>query len=208
MSWRSIFLLTVVLFILFIVIGAVLACAAVASLGSGAVSDNNGGGGGDYSGNCTATGVAYVAQPHYEGLRKQFGEPGPSGAGKHQKEVSLLGGTVQVHEKIAPCVEAVERERKAQGINYPITSGIGAYRYPDGQIGHDSFHEYGAAIDVNPETNPYCNGGSVVGNAAYCDNPEIPMELVKIFRKYGFYWGGDYTSLKDWMHFEWHGEKP
>lgn len=163
---------------------------------------------GDFSGDCTATGVAYVSQPGEAGLTKQFGAAGDAGAGKQQTMVSLLGGTVQVHKKIAPCVEAVERERKAAGINYPITSGIGGYRSSDGQIGNASFHVYGAAIDVNPETNPYCNGGSVVGNPAYCGNPEIPMSLVKIFRKYGFYWGGDYTSLKDYMHFEWHGEKP
>lgn len=163
---------------------------------------------GDFSGNCPAVGLAYIAQPGESGLTKQFGKPGPAGAGKHLKTVSLLGGSVQVHEKIAACVEAVEKERKAVGLNYPIKSGIGAYRYPDGQMGHDSYHEYGAAIDINPETNPYCNGGTVVGNPAYCNNPEMPQELVKIFRKYGFYWGGDYNSLKDWMHFEWHGEKP
>lgn len=162
------------------------------------------------TGECKSTRLAYTTPYGEPELTKVFGPPGESGAGGRQKTVTLLGGSVQVHEKVAPCLESVEKARKAKGINYeqsPAKGGIGGYRATDGQIGNDSYHVYGAAIDINSETNPYCNGGSVVGNPDYCDNPEIPMELVKIFKDHGFYWGGDYNSLKDYMHFEWHGEK-
>ena len=193
----------------------------LANVISSAVSDNStassSGSGGDcgdsgdssqYSGECKANRIAFIEQPGQSGLTKLFGGPGPGGSGGKQKSVKLLDETVQVHEKVAPCVEAVERERKAKGVNYKVTSGIGGYRYPDGQLGSDSFHEYGAAIDINPETNPYCGNGQVVGNAAYCSKPDMPKELVKIFKSHGFYWGGDFRSVKDYMHFEWHGERP
>lgn len=184
------------------------------STGGGATAtqncDDSGGGGSVVSGECKANRLAYTTPYHEAELTQVFGRPGEGGAGQHLKTVQVLGGSVQVHEKLAPCLESVEQNRKAKGIDYvqsPSKGGIGGYRATDGQIGNDSYHVYGAAIDVNSETNPYCNGGTVVGNPDYCDNPEIPMELVKVFRDHGFYWGGDYNSLKDYMHFEWHGEK-
>lgn len=172
--------------------------------------DCEGGGETPVSGDCKASRIAYTTPYGESQLTQVFGAPGEAGAGQKLKDVQIMAGSVQVHEKLAPCLESVEAARKSKNIDYvssPEKGGIGGYRATDGQIGNDSYHVYGAAIDINPETNPYCNGSSVVGDPAYCDNPEIPMELVKIFRDHGFYWGGDYNSLKDYMHFEWHGEK-
>ena len=53
-----------------------------------------------------------------------------------------------------------------------------------------SRHAWGIAIDVNPSTNQY--GAS----------PVLPLAVVEVFRRWGFSWGGTW-STPDGMHFEW-----
>jgi hypothetical protein len=53
-----------------------------------------------------------------------------------------------------------------------------------------SRHAWGIAIDVNPSSNPY---GST---------PLLPLAVVEVFRRWGFSWGGTW-STPDGMHFEW-----
>ena len=76
-----------------------------------------------------------------------------------------------------------------------------------------SYHQLGRAIDINPLVNPYVrfSDGSVLPTTAhkYLDRTldEKGMilpdsECVQIFKKYGWTWGGDWTSLKDYQHFE------
>jgi len=45
--------------------------------------------------------------------------------------------------------------------------------------------------DYQPGVNPY----AILGDSS----------VVKIFKKYGWTWGGDWTSVKDYMHFQWYG---
>lgn len=54
-----------------------------------------------------------------------------------------------------------------------------------------SMHAYGAAIDFDAEHNPL---GATHGR--------MPTEVVAIFKREGWRWGGDYSGRKDWMHFE------
>ena len=76
-----------------------------------------------------------------------------------------------------------------------------------------SYHQLGRAIDINPLVNPYIrfSDGEVLPTTAhkYLDRTlnEKGMllagsECVKIFKKYGWTWGGDWTSVKDYQHFE------
>lgn len=75
-----------------------------------------------------------------------------------------------------------------------------------------SKHGLGMAIDINTLQNPYVdNDGNVTPPSAgeYADrsNKKPHMidsedEAVKIFKKYGFTWGGDWSSIKDYQHFE------
>lgn len=79
-----------------------------------------------------------------------------------------------------------------------------------------SKHALGLAIDVNPLYNPYVkmktDGTLIVSpeeGRPYADrNSEIPYKidendlLYKEFVKHGFEWGGSWTSLKDYQHFE------
>ena len=70
-----------------------------------------------------------------------------------------------------------------------------------------SKHASGLAIDINPKLNPYIkNGTSVPANCIYdttkAGTISANSELVKEFKKKGWKWGGDWTSLKDYQHFE------
>ncbi len=73
-----------------------------------------------------------------------------------------------------------------------------------------SQHAYGLAVDVNPFQNPYHKGQVVLPelSTAYLDRaqarpgmvqPGVPA--VRAFAAIGWKWGGDYRSLKDYMHF-------
>lgn len=62
-----------------------------------------------------------------------------------------------------------------------------------------SLHAYGIAADINARTNPY-------GKRLITDMPKAMITAVKAIRTTGghpvFRWGGDYSSIKDAMHYE------
>ncbi len=82
-----------------------------------------------------------------------------------------------------------------------------------------SNHSFGFAIDVNWSNNPNCkktmscyttekfssdmcaNYNATTGTDA-CDYPDW---LINAFKNEGFMWGGDWSSVKDYMHYEWTG---
>lgn len=81
-----------------------------------------------------------------------------------------------------------------------------------------SKHAMGFAIDINPRINPYINSGGKLSPAnakAYrCRSRKkckgkyasymigANSKITKIFKKYGFRWGGDWKYSKDYQHFE------
>jgi hypothetical protein len=74
-----------------------------------------------------------------------------------------------------------------------------------------SNHSYGRAIDINTIENPYVKGKTVLppAGADFLDRTNVrPGMIVRgdvattAFAAEGFGWGGDYTSLKDYQHFE------
>lgn len=78
-----------------------------------------------------------------------------------------------------------------------------------------SKHAIGMAIDINPLYNPYyklSNGKETIQPATgkpYLDREaEFPYKIIKgdichrLFTTNGFKWGGSWTSLKDYQHFE------
>ena len=77
--------------------------------------------------------------------------------------------------------------------------------------GSVSQHSYGWAVDINPLQNPYVRGdGSVLRKAAkpYRDRSRHRRGMihagdivVRSFERIGWEWGGDWTTLKDYMHF-------
>ena len=77
-----------------------------------------------------------------------------------------------------------------------------------------SLHALGMAVDINTLYNPYVrtkNGKQIIqplNGKPYCDrsktfdykiNPND--DCCKIFKKYGFLWGGDWGPYKDYQHF-------
>jgi hypothetical protein len=82
--------------------------------------------------------------------------------------------------------------------------------------GHTSWsqHAYGQAVDVNPFQNPYHKGTVVLPELAtsYLDRGNVRPGMilahgpvVKAFAAIGWKWGGDYHSLRDFMHFSANG---
>jgi hypothetical protein len=77
-----------------------------------------------------------------------------------------------------------------------------------------SQHAYGLAVDVNPFQNPYHKGEVVLPELAtsYLDRGDVRVGMilpdgpvVRAFASVGWQWGGDYRSLKDFMHFSANG---
>lgn len=73
-----------------------------------------------------------------------------------------------------------------------------------------SMHAYGLAVDINPFHNPYRKGDLVLPElASYyldrdLDRPGMIVEgdiTVTAFDEIGWFWGGRWNSLFDWMHF-------
>ncbi|PHX73287.1 MAG: hypothetical protein CK521_00140 [Acidimicrobium sp.] len=71
---------------------------------------------------------------------------------------------------------------------------VGRYNRLAGNFGAPSRHAWGMAIDINTDTNP--QGGV----------PQMNCAIVRIFRKWGFAWGGNFWPA-DGMHFEYVGER-
>lgn len=73
-----------------------------------------------------------------------------------------------------------------------------------------SKHATGAAIDINPLQNPYvsaktttpatANVNKTKGRIRVSDEPG--KKAIAIFAKYGWTWGGNWKTLKDYMHFQ------
>lgn len=70
-----------------------------------------------------------------------------------------------------------------------------------------SAHSYGIAIDINVDNSTYWlwanKGKSETDQITYSN--KIPMEIVKVFEKHGFIWGGRWYHY-DTMHFEYRPE--
>ncbi|MCP2328778.1 hypothetical protein HDA40_007285 [Hamadaea flava] len=73
-----------------------------------------------------------------------------------------------------------------------------------------SQHAYGLAVDLNPFQNPYHKGEIILPElaTAYLDRADARpgmvqphTQAVRAFAAIGWKWGGDYRSLKDYMHF-------
>ncbi len=107
------------------------------------------------------------------------------------------------HRAVVGDLRAALAEMAAAGLGGAIDVGntntyggcYGGARFSrvSGQIGFLSRHSYGQAIDMN-----------TVSNCLGCV-PKMSCDVVRIFRKHGFAWGGNFRT-PDGMHFEWVGE--
>ena len=158
----------------------------------------------------TPTGECPVTKPIYGefGNGKQLRQAeleslyGKGGADAETNLVSVdfLGKSLRIHKKVAPCLQAVVDDIKKKNINYTIKT-IGGWRIDKGGGNvavQDGYHYYGAALDINAADNGFYQGG---GSHPH----DIPQEYVDIFHAHGWSWGGNWDSVKDYMHFEFNG---
>ena len=161
------------------------------------------------SANCSATTPVYGSggngkQLSRDDLISVYGGPSPDDIKSQLISVDFLGKKVQVHKLVAGCLTAVANEIKNNNVSYTIRA-IGGYRYDSNNgssnIGEKSYHTYGVAVDINPDTNPFIAGG---GTAPH----DMPQEYIEAFKNHGWSWGGNWNGTKDYMHFEFNGRGP
>lgn len=107
--------------------------------------------------------------------------------------------TLRIHKKLASEVEAVFDEMVAIGFKIK-KSGTSSYNWRTKRGSSNiSIHAYGAAIDINADDNPYKNrSGYKPGVNEYA----VTDEVIKIWKKHGFNWGGYFSDAYfDAMHF-------
>lgn len=114
---------------------------------------------------------------------------------------------VTMHKKLKTEVQAIFKEMADAG--FKVIGGDISYRTWGTDAGFSppfpqSAHTYGHAFDVNPEQN-YCiyGNGQVVGShySPGSDPYSVTPQIINIWKQHGFYWGGDWNSPKDYMHF-------
>lgn len=107
------------------------------------------------------------------------------------------------HRIVAAAIQGALTEIKNSGLSRFIDTRnsnryggcfVGRYNRLAGNFGAPSRHAWGMAIDINTDTNP--QGGV----------PQMNCAVVRIFRKWGFAWGGNFWPA-DGMHFEYVGEQ-
>ena len=172
-------------------------------------------------------GVSYQENPYIglEDLRYlrvlHFGFDGKTHVGELIVNERIAGDTVEImrmlYENSYPIekmilVEAYHAEDEAS-MSDNNTSAFN-YRMIPGS-GRLSEHGKGLAIDINPKYNPCVrteNGNTVIEPANGADYADRGKDFsykigeedlcCKLFKEYGFTWGGDWRSLKDYQHFE------
>ncbi len=119
--------------------------------------------------------------------------------------------TIPIHRKLYQSLKEIMEEVYELPIQFPMKVFLGYGYRKSGGIGLSnctlmSVHSYGAAVDINngdydndyflgkgndlrDKTNPYC----------------IPDEVIEIFEKHGWFWGGNFDIAADTMHFQYLG---
>ena len=103
-------------------------------------------------------------------------------------------GTVTCHRVMLPQLRGALQEVVDRGLAAKVRPGEYGGCFHPRYIGHDpakglSLHSWGIAVDLNVP-------GNLRGTAG-----EIDREVVAIFKRWGFAWGGDW-GYTDPMHFE------
>ncbi len=113
-----------------------------------------------------------------------------------------IGVRAACHNVVHPAIQGALSDVAAAGlgglVNVANTNAVGGcfnprYNRVTGNLGFLSRHSWGQAFDMNISENP--QGAT----------PKLDCRIVRIFRKWGFAWGGNFIS-KDGQHFEWVGQ--
>ena len=120
------------------------------------------------------------------------------------------GGTVSIttSQGADKALEAISRELDAlpKSFGKYLVPSAGAYNCrPIAGTRRMSMHAYGAAIDLNTRYAAYWLWTVPGADGSYKWSNRIPAEIVAIFEKHGFIWGGRWYHF-DTMHFEYRPE--
>lgn len=107
-------------------------------------------------------------------------------------------GQVKFYKPAMPQLLRAFAEIEEQGLAGLILSYAGTFypRLKRGSSTSPSNHSFGTAIDINSEWNGFKQKPAKQGAKGSV------ILLVPIFEKYGFEWGGNWSSTPDGMHFE------
>jgi hypothetical protein len=109
---------------------------------------------------------------------------------------------------VAQHLEAVSREldRLPSSFDAFLTPSAGTYNCRTiAGTARVSAHGHGIAIDIATARSHYWRNARPDKDGAYAYRNEIPPEIVRIFEKHGFIWGGKWHHY-DTMHFEYRPE--
>lgn len=115
---------------------------------------------------------------------------------------------LKVHKYLAPNITAAFTEMAM--CNIPVrASDTASYNWRRmTSVNLPSHHSYGCAIDINWKSNPYVQEGRDYYKAGFrpgVDPYSVNTQMVEIWKKYGFEWGGNWHISKDFMHFTYTG---
>ena len=116
--------------------------------------------------------------------------------------------TLTVNRAVADTVQTIFKEIFESKDRFPIYS-VQGYAW---RTGNTSEHNWGLAIDINPNENYMITSGGVIVAGSFWDPAKSPYSIpengnvVTTFNKYGFTWGGNaWKSSNDYMHFSYLG---
>jgi len=117
------------------------------------------------------------------------------------------------HVKLRDIAQSVFDEIAATGSN-PLATSVSSWNLLDeydgcfccrairGQTRHYSTHSWGIAFDLNAAHNPLASIPPASFDATHPFVFTSDHPIVKIFKKHGFTWGGEFQHRKDPMHFQ------
>jgi hypothetical protein len=150
-----------------------------------------------------------------------FKDNSSKGKKNEASEKEMKTRSIPIHILLGPEIRLILDEIYADSQKFPIhTPGtdengkdIGGIWGTEYHANVYSLHNYGLAVDINSAENPYLvkkNLGEVKFNEAiktHLANTDpyaihTNDSVYKIFRKYSWFWGGDWTGdTRDYMHF-------
>lgn len=111
------------------------------------------------------------------------------------RRISFGDAFLVVHEGAVASIKRIEARWKAAGGNdaYRVRrDDTGAYNCRKTTSGRSwSKHSWGCAVDINWSTNPY----------SHALHTDMPRWFVQLWLDEGWGWGGNWSSVKDAMHF-------
>jgi hypothetical protein len=116
----------------------------------------------------------------------------------------LITTVNRAHERLAAASRELER-LPAELTRFLIPSSGTFNCRPIAGTNRLSMHAYGAAIDISARHGDYWRWSKAARSGQPAYRNRIPMEIVNVFERHGFIWGGKWHHF-DTMHFEYRPE--